>query len=230
LKEKLLAILENRNFAAVENNFIALPDNVRDLQKLLEAANKFSIKIITIGYGTMFHGRNYDDDKLIFLSTNRMNRVLDLDPLNQFIKVESGIEFSALQNYINSNNFYLPLEKNTPGKSSLGGLISTIDPYSAFASYIKGMEFLLPTGELIQYGCKTLKNVAGYDLTRLMIGSFGKFGVITSLLLKVSGNSSYYFQPEKYSDIRRRMPVPSDDPVFNNLLTSLDPGQILNQY
>jgi len=229
LKDKLLAILENKNFASVDNNFIALPNNIHDLQKIIEAANKFSIKIVTIGYGTIFQDKKYNDDSLIFLSTNRLNKILDFDPLNQFIRVESGIEYSKLQTFINSNNFYLPLEKNNQQKSSIGGLIATLDPYCAFASSIKGVEFLLPTGELITYGCKTLKNVAGYDLTKLMIGTFGKFGILTSVLLKISGSNNFYYQPEKYQDIRQKQPHPTEDPVFNNLLASLDPEQILNQ-
>lgn len=230
LKDKLLAILENKHFASVDNNFIALPNNVSDLQKIIEAANKFSVKIIIIGYGSIFKNKKYNDDNLIFISTNRFNQIIDFDPINQFVKAESGIEFSKLQNFINSNNFHLPITKDNLEKSSLGGLIATLDPYSAFASYVKGIDFLLPTGELIKYGCKTLKNVAGYDLTKLMTGTFGKFGIITSVLLKISGNSSYYFNPEKYNEIRKTHPSLSKDSAFNNLLATLDPEKIFNQF
>ena len=226
-QEKIQAILEQKNFRIYNNLFIAYPDNESDINKLFILANKFKFKIMLMGTGNSITDQYAKLENTLYLSTRNFARILELDPVNGFIKVESGILISKLIEYVEENKLHISLEHTADTKLTLGGLLASLDPFSAFAYSIKGMEFLLPTGEKIRYGGKVAKNVTGYDLTRLMLGSFGKFGIISSVLIDLASAKSFFHVIEDAVDIRMNEFEIKDSNLYNNLKDSLDPDHIL---
>ena len=226
-QEKIQAILEQKNFKIYNNLFIAYPDNESDINKLFILANKFKFKIMLMGTGSSITDQYAKLENTLYLSTRNFSRILELDPVNGFIKVESGILISRLIKYVEENNLHISLEHSADTKLTLGGLLASLDPFSAFAYSIKGIEFLLPTGEKIRYGGKIAKNVAGYDLTRLMLGSFGKFGIISSVLIDLTPGNSFFYAVESVDDIRMNEFEVKDNNLYDNLKNSLDPNHIL---
>jgi len=181
LQEKVKAILEQKNFQISGNSFVIFPEKISDLIKIVKLANNNDFKINTFGFGNSFTKENSNLENTVYISTKYINRIIETDLDNLFIKVESGMNLSKLLSLLKESNLYLPLKFiNKISHYSLGGFFSTIKPESIIVNYIKGVEFISPTGEVISYGCKTLKNVAGYDLTKLVVGSFGKFGINSS--------------------------------------------------
>jgi len=84
----------------------------------------------------------------------------------------------------------------------------------------------LPTGEIINYGCKTLKNVAGYDLISLILGSYGRYGIITKILLRFFSNDNFYYEIEKSDKLRVKNKTFSDS-ISVELKRNIDPNMIL---
>lgn len=232
LQEKIKAILEQKNFKMSGDSFVIFPEKISDLIKIVKLANNNSFRINTFGYGNSFTKDNSSLENTVYISTNKLNMIIETDLENFFIRVQSGMSISVLLNILKENNLFLPLKlKNKLSHYSLGGFFSTIKPDSIITNYVKGVEFISPTGENITYGCKTLKNVAGYDLTKLVIGSFGKFGIVTSYLLKLSISDKFFFDIETCEDIRVKRDFynfeDENNSIYKNLKENLDPNGVL---
>ena len=231
-QEKIKAILEQKNYKISGNSFVIFPEKVSDLIKIVKLANTNNFKINVFGYGNSFTKENSSLENAVYISTNKLNQIIETDLDNLFIRVESGMNLSKLLAVLKKHNLFFPVKFiNELSHFSLGGFFSTIKPESIIGNYIKGVEFITPTGEFLTYGCKTLKNVAGYDLTKLVIGSFGKFGIVTSYLLKLSINEKSFFEVENCEDIRLKRDFydfeDDDNVIYKNLKENLDPNNIL---
>jgi glycolate oxidase len=115
------------------------------------------------------------------LLTTGMSRILDWDRKNQTLTVEAGISLHGLHGELAAQNFHLRLPKSG---GTLGGLLAT-RPWPGIREDLLGMRLLLSNGDVVELGGKVVKNVAGYDLPRLVLGSWGSFGVILEATFKL---------------------------------------------
>ncbi|MFI5361881.1 MAG: FAD-binding oxidoreductase [Elusimicrobiota bacterium] len=120
-------------------------------------------------------------DGAVELLTPGMNRILDLDRKNLTLTVEAGISLQGLHRELEPQGFHLRLPKVG---GTLGGLLAT-RPWPGIREDLLGLRLLLSTGEVVELGGKVVKNVAGYDLPRLVLGSWGTFGVILDATFKL---------------------------------------------
>ncbi|MBI4773823.1 MAG: FAD-binding protein [Deltaproteobacteria bacterium] len=129
---------------------------------------------------------------LIPLSSERMSGVVECDPDNQFITVGAGTLLSALQERLGENKQWLPLRPPHGERHTVGGVVAlgACGPerfrYGAPRDLLLGLRFVSGTGRLISTGGKVIKNVAGYELGSLLVGSAGTLGFITELTFRVS--------------------------------------------
>jgi glycolate oxidase subunit GlcD len=115
------------------------------------------------------------------LLTTGMNQILDWDHKNLTLTVEAGISLNGLHRELSVKGFYLRLPQ---AGGTLGGLLAT-RPWPGVREDLIGMRLLLSSGEVVEFGGKVVKNVAGYDLARLVLGSWGRFGVILDATFKL---------------------------------------------
>jgi glycolate oxidase subunit GlcD len=117
----------------------------------------------------------------IELLTTGMSRIVDLDKKNLTLSVEAGISLHGLHRELETQGFHLRLPK---AGGTLGGLLAT-RPWPGIREDLLGMRLLLSNGDVVELGGKVVKNVAGYDLPRLVVGSWGAFGVILEATFKL---------------------------------------------
>ncbi|MBI2386899.1 MAG: FAD-binding protein [Elusimicrobia bacterium] len=115
------------------------------------------------------------------LLTTGLGRIADLDKRNYTLTVETGVSVHALQRELESQGVFVRLPKSG---GTVGGLLAT-RPWAGLREDILGMRVLLSNGEVVELGGKVVKNVAGYDLARLLLGSWGTFGVILEATMKL---------------------------------------------
>jgi glycolate oxidase subunit GlcD len=120
-------------------------------------------------------------DGAVELLTAGLNRIVDWDKKNQTLTVEAGISLHGLHRELETQRFHLRLPK---AGGTLGGLLAT-RPWPGIREDLLGMRLLLSNGEIVELGGKVVKNVAGYDLPRLVLGSWGTFGVILEATFKL---------------------------------------------
>lgn len=130
--------------------------------------------------------------ELSTLSTRRLTRIHEYDPSNQVISAGAGVTIGTLQDILADHNQWLPLRAPLDAETTLGGVaaLACFGPERLFHGAPRdlalGLQFISGRGRIIQAGGRVVKNVAGYDLTRLMIGSAGCLGLITRVTLKVT--------------------------------------------
>lgn len=224
-QDKIIAVLEHKNYKSFQENFIAYPNDTKTVSSLIKLANKFNFNISVVGSGSTFNS-SINFDNVLYLSTAKLNTIKDIDMQNLFINVGSGMIWSKLFNDLNDKSMFFPLAHEKDCGRTIGGIFSTLKPFSSSATYFKGIEFVSPTGEIINYGCKTLKNVAGYDLSQFMIGSLGQFGVITSVLMKLFPTKKSFFTFDTISETCSSNPANVELALHSRIKKEIDPSKV----
>jgi len=121
------------------------------------------------------------EDGAVELLTTGLGRIADLDKRNYTLTVETGVSLHALRRELETHSVHARLPKLG---GTIGGLLAT-RPWAGLREDILGMRVLLSNGDVVELGGKVVKNVAGYDLPRLLLGSWGTFGVILEVTMKI---------------------------------------------
>ena len=170
---------------------VAAPCAAEQVAEVLELASREKLAVVPWGRGTQMHlgppPAGYD----VALSLKHLNRVLEYDSANLTLTVEAGVALREAYRLTMPERQFLPL--GYPGSdASLGGLLATNTSggkrlrYGGMRDVLLGIRAALPEGELLRYGGRVVKNVAGYDMCKLYIGSLGAFGVVTEATFRLS--------------------------------------------
>ena len=170
---------------------VAAPGSAEQVAGVLELASREKLAVVPWGCGTQMHLGPPPADYDIALSLKRLNRVLEYDSANLTLTVEAGLALREVYPLTARERQFLPL--GYPGSgASLGGLLATNTSggkrlrYGGMRDLLLGIRVALPEGELLRYGGRVVKNVAGYDMCKLYIGSLGAFGVVTEATFRLA--------------------------------------------
>src|SRR5216110_660343 len=162
-----------------------------EVASILKLANEMKTAVVTRGSGTGLSGGSVPSKDCIVLCTVRMDRILELDRANLTMLVEPGLTTLQVADAAAAAGLFYPPDPGSMKISTIGGNVAENSgglrglKYGVTRNYIMGMEVVLPTGEVLWTGNKCVKDVAGYSLKDLFIGSEGTLGVITRVLLKL---------------------------------------------
>jgi glycolate oxidase len=172
-------------------DIVLKPATVASVSQILRFASEHGIPVTPRGGGTGLSGGALPVHGGICLSMERFNRILEIDEKNLVAVAEPGVITQALQEAVEERGLYFPPDPSSRGSSHLGGNLAECAggphavKYGVTKDYVLGLEAVLPTGEIIQTGGRVLKNVTGYNLTQLLIGSEGTLAVITRVTLRL---------------------------------------------
>lgn len=172
-------------------DFVVKAKTSKEISEILNFANKYKIPVTPRGGGTGLSGGALPADGGILISLEKMNRILEIDEKNFQVVVEPGVITEVLQKECEKKNLFYPVDPASSGSCFIGGNVaeSAGGPravkYGVTKDYVLALEVVLPNGEIINTGARTLKNVVGYNLTQLFIGSEGTLGIITKIVLKL---------------------------------------------
>lgn len=165
------------------------PANVQEVSSILKFANKEKIPVFPVGGRTGLVGGSIPTKPGIILSLERMNKI-EIDRENLMATAEAGVTLGDLIKAAEDAGLFFPPHPGDEG-AHVGGLVATnaggvrAVKYGVMRNYVKGLEVVVPTGEVLSLGGKLLKNNTGYDLMQLMVGSEGTLGVITEAVIKL---------------------------------------------
>ena len=172
-------------------DLVVRPATAEEISKIIILANEYSVPVIPRGAGSGFVGGSTPVSGGIVLVLTRMSKIIYVDEDNLTAEVEPGVITQKLQQEVEKLGLFYPPDPASLKISTIGGNVAVNSggpraiKYGVTKDYVLGLEAVLPTGEIIHTGVKTVKGVVGYDLTRLLIGSEGTLGVITKILLKL---------------------------------------------
>jgi len=167
---------------------VVKPKNTKEVSQIMKLANREGFPVTPRGGGTGLVGGCVPIYGGVVLSLERMNKVLEIDKENLMATVEPGVTLMDFYEAVESSGLFFPPH---PGDESayIGGAIATnaggsrAVKYGVMRDFVKGLEVVLPSGEVLDLKGKIMKNCTGYSLLHLMIGSEGTLGIITKAVI-----------------------------------------------
>lgn len=199
---------------------VVFPESAEEVQEIVRICAEHRVPVIAFGTGTSLEGHVNAPGGGISVDTSRMNRILEVHQEDMDCVIEPGVTREALNNHLRATGLFFPID---PGaNASLGGMAATRASgtnavrYGTMRDNVMALTAVMADGRLITTARRARKSSAGYDLTRLLIGSEGTLGVITSLTLKLSGI------PQAISG--GVCPFPSVESACNAVITTIQMG------
>jgi glycolate oxidase len=170
---------------------VVLPANTAEISKIAALCNETRTPLVPRGGGTGYTGGAVPLQGGVVLSLERMNKILDIDELNLVAVVEPNVITGDLQDAVEKVGLFYPPDPASLRQSVIGGNVAECAggprafKYGVTKQYVLGLEAVLPNGDVIHTGGKVVKNVVGYDLTQLLVGSEGTLAIITKIILRL---------------------------------------------
>ena len=172
-------------------DLVLIPADNREIAAIARLCNEQRVPLVVRGAGTGYTGGAVPTRGGVILSTERLNRILDIDEANLLAVVEPGVVTGHLQRAVEAVGLFYPPDPASLESSSIGGNVAECAggprgfKYGNTRRYVLALEAVLPTGEIIETGSKAVKNVVGYDLTQLLVGSEGTLAILTKITLRL---------------------------------------------
>jgi glycolate oxidase FAD binding subunit len=175
----------------VQPRLVLEPANEQQLAAALRLANAANLAVVPRGGGSKLSWGNPPSRADIILSTARLNKIIEHPWADLTVSVEAGCGIHKLQSALAQHGQRLALDPLWPQQATIGGVVSTNDSGSlrlrlgSLRDLIIGVTLALPDGTLASSGGKVVKNVAGYDLPKLVTGAFGTLAVVTRAVFRL---------------------------------------------
>jgi len=170
---------------------VVLPANTAEISSIAALCNETRTPLVPRGGGTGYTGGAVPVRGGVVLSLERLNKILEIDELNLLAVVEPNVITGDIQDAVEKVGLFYPPDPASLRQSVIGGNVAECAggprafKYGVTKAYVLGLEAVLPTGEIIRTGGKVVKNVVGYDLTQLLVGSEGTLAIITKIILRL---------------------------------------------
>ncbi len=170
---------------------VAYPRSVHEVQLLLRAATAFAVPVVPRGRGTGLSGGASVPDGALVVSTEKLDRILEISPDDEIAVVEPGVITAELDRAASEHGLMYAPDPASHEISSIGGNIATnagglrCTKYGVTRESVLGLTVVLPDGTLLRTGRRTIKGVTGFDLTGLFVGSEGTLGIVVEATLRL---------------------------------------------
>jgi len=170
---------------------VVRPETPEQISQIVKLANKHDFAIVPRGAGTALCGHSIPIAGGIVLDLQGMNRIKEINPGDLLCVVEPGVVCDNLNEALKNYRFFIPGPASSEA-ATIGGMVATNASgdkalkYGATRDYVLGMQVVMPTGEIVRYGTRTLKNASGYQMEKLLVGMEGTLGIITEITLKLA--------------------------------------------
>jgi glycolate oxidase len=172
-------------------DLVVFPTETRHVEAVLKLANEHRIPVTPRGGGTNVSGGSVPIRGGIALVMTRMNKILSIDGANLSARAQAGVVLMDLQVALAQKKLFFPPDPQSFFGATLGGVINENSggpvclKYGVTKQYMLGLQAVLPTGRIVEFGGSTVKNVVGYDLVSLLTGSEGTLAVVTEAVLRL---------------------------------------------
>ncbi|MGO4371888.1 FAD-binding oxidoreductase, partial [Paenibacillus sp. MCAF20] len=170
---------------------VIYPETTEQISAIMKVLHRYRIPLIARGSGTNLCGGTVPVTGGVVMVMHRMNRILEIDLENLTAVVQPGVNTKQFITEVENLGLFYPPDPSSMSISTIGGNIAECSgglrglKYGTTKDYVIGLEAVLANGDILRSGGKLMKDVAGYDLTKLLVGSEGTLAVITEATLKL---------------------------------------------
>ncbi len=189
-KEELLCYSYDAASKDFMPDVVVFPLNAGEISKIVKLCLKHDTPVVGRGSGSGFSGGSLPLKGGVVVSFTKMNHILEIDEENMFVTVEPGVINADLKSYLADKGYFYPPDPASYEFSTIGGNVAECSggpsavKYGVTKEYVAALEVITGDGEIINTGSKTVKDVSGYNLTQLMVGSEGTLGLFSKITLK----------------------------------------------
>ena len=186
-----LMVYSHDAFAEKKPDVVVLPISTDEVSRILKLASREKVPVTPRGSATGLSGMCTPERGGIVLAMSKMNKILEISPEDRLAVVEPGVITNDLQTAVEAAGVFYPPDPASQTICQIGGNVGTnaggprCVKYGVTRDYLLGLEAVLPSGEVIKTGGRPIKNVTGYDVTRLLCGSEGTLAVFTKIIVKL---------------------------------------------
>ena len=195
--EDLLCYSYDSTFAEHLPDCVVQPGTTDEVAGVMRIAHREGIAVVPRGMASGLAAASVPFSGGIALSLTRMNRILEIDESNMNATAEAGVITAHLQDTVEAKGLFYPPDPSSIRQSTLAGNVACNAggprclKYGITGDYVLGLKVVLADGRILSTGGKAIKNVTGYNLTQLLVGSEGTLGIITEVLVKLISKPEY---------------------------------------
>ncbi len=186
------AKLKSFSVENVQPGIVLFPNEIEQVSEIMKLASKESISVIPWGSGTKSALGNLPESVDVVISTKNLDLIIDHGASDLVATTQCGITLKKFQSALNKERQFLAIDPPHVGrKATVGGIIATNDSgperfrYGTLREFLIGLKVVRPDGSIFKGGSKVVKNVAGYDLPKLYVGSLGTLGIIVEATFRL---------------------------------------------
>lgn len=186
-----LMVYSHDVFAEKTPDAVVLPQTTEEVSRIMRFASREGIPVTPRGSATGLSGMCTPEHGGIVLAMSKMNKILEIAPEDRLAIIEPGVVTQDFQEAVERAGVFYPPDPASQSVCQMGGNVATnaggprCVKYGVTRDYLLGLEAVLASGEVIKTGGRPIKNVTGYDMTRLLCGSEGTLAVITKIIVKL---------------------------------------------
>ena len=172
---------------------LVIPDTVEQLSAVVTKLHHDRIAMVPMGSGSKLAWGAPVSQPAVFVSTEHLNKIVDHAIGDLTVTAQAGIKFDALQAILQQSGQFLAIDPSWPS-GTIGGIVATGDSgalrhrYNSVRDMVLGVEFVRSDGKIVKAGGRVVKNVAGYDLMKLLTGSYGTLGILSQITVRLYPN------------------------------------------
>jgi len=172
-------------------DLVVRPGNTQEISRIAAMCHELRVPLVVRGGGTGYTGGAVPTHGGVLLALERLNQILEIDEVNLLARVQPNVITGDLQDAVERRGLFYPPDPASLRQCAIGGNVAECAggprafKYGTTKRYVMALEAVLPTGEIIHTGSKAVKNVVGYDLTQLLVGSEGTLAIITEVTLRL---------------------------------------------
>ncbi len=191
IEDKLVYSYDGTPLISQKPEAIVLPSSVDEISQIFRLANEDGFAVVPRGSGTGLSGGSVPTENSIIMLLNKWDNIEEIDTENLTAWVQAGVVTSKLHNAVEAKGLFYPPDPGSQNICTIGGNVAENAgglrglKYGVTKNYVMGVEMVLPNGDVVVNGGKNVKDVAGYNLRDLVVGSEGTLGVFTKVLVKL---------------------------------------------
>ena len=178
-------------------DIILTPHSAHEISGIMRIANGHNIPVYPRGAGSGLTGGSIPLHGGIVLNLSAMNRIIEIDEKNMIAIVEPGVVVRNFQDAVEKLGLFYPPDPASNMMATMGGTVGECAgglrcvKYGVTRDYVLGLEIVMPNGDIMSFGVRTIKGVTGYDIVRLLVGSEGTLAITTKIILKLISKPAF---------------------------------------